>query len=124
MNDPPVLKITSPKRSLIQDGAGRVTVTGTVTPNELSAEPVEKVLVNNVQATLNADGSFTVMSRSKRARRSSTPRRVTPRGKAPKTRARFRPASSAPAGAQHRERDHRGDVEAGVREAIRGAPAR
>ena len=26
-------------------------VTGTVTPNEISGEPIEKVLVNNVQAT-------------------------------------------------------------------------
>jgi hypothetical protein len=59
--DPPVLKVTSPKRSTIQDGAGLVQVTGTVAPNELSAEPVEKVLVNGVQATLNADGSFSVM---------------------------------------------------------------
>lgn len=59
MKDPPVLKITAPQRSLIQKGnAQTVTVTGMVTPNELSQEPVEKVLVNGVQATLSADGSF------------------------------------------------------------------
>jgi len=58
LKDPPVLKVTSPKRSTIQNGAGNIEVTGTVTPNELSAEPIEAVLVNNVQATLNADGTF------------------------------------------------------------------
>ncbi|MDX2091893.1 MAG: hypothetical protein SFX73_28785 [Kofleriaceae bacterium] len=61
LKDPPVLKVTSPKRSTIQNGAGLVQVTGNVIPNELSAEPIEKVLVNGVQATLNADGSFTAM---------------------------------------------------------------
>lgn len=59
LKDPPVLKVTSPQRSLIQSGAGAVVVTGTVSPNPESGEPVEKVLVNNVQATLNADGTFT-----------------------------------------------------------------
>ena len=58
MKDPPVLRITSPRRSLIQRGAGMVTVSGTVTPNELSQEPVEKVLVNGVQAIVSPDGSF------------------------------------------------------------------
>ena len=59
MKDPPVLKITAPQRSLIQKGnATTITVTGTVTPNELSQEPVEKVLVNGVQAQLQPDGSF------------------------------------------------------------------
>lgn len=61
LKDPPVLEVTSPKRSTIQDGAGLVQVTGMVTPNELSAEPIEKVLVNGVQATLSADGTFTAM---------------------------------------------------------------
>ncbi len=56
--DPPVLKVTSPKRSLLQDHAGQLMVTGTVAPNELSGARIEKVLVNNVQATLNADGTF------------------------------------------------------------------
>jgi hypothetical protein len=59
LKDPPVLKVTSPKRSLIQDRAGLVVVTGTVAPNEISGERVEKVLVNNVQATVAADGTFT-----------------------------------------------------------------
>lgn len=59
LKDPPVLKVTSPQRSLIQSGAGAVVVTGTVTPNVDSNEPIEKVLVNNVQATVNADGTFT-----------------------------------------------------------------
>lgn len=58
IKDPPVLKVTSPKRSTIQNHAGQVVVTGTVTANEVSGEPVEKVLVNGVQATLNADGTF------------------------------------------------------------------
>jgi hypothetical protein len=56
--DPPVLKVTSPMRSLRQDRAGQILVTGTVAPNDVSGEPVEKVLVNNVQATVNADGTF------------------------------------------------------------------
>jgi hypothetical protein len=59
LKDPPILKVTSPQRSLIQSGAGAVVVTGTVTPNEESGEAIEKVLVNNVQATLHADGTFT-----------------------------------------------------------------
>lgn len=59
LKDPPILKVTSPQRSLIQSGAGAVVVTGTVSPNPDSGEPVEKVLVNNVQANLDADGTFT-----------------------------------------------------------------
>jgi len=55
--EPPVLKVTSPARSLVKTGAGQVTVTGTVTPNS-EGVPVEKVLVNNVQANVAADGSF------------------------------------------------------------------
>jgi hypothetical protein len=61
LKDPPVLKVTSPSRSLIQGQAGLVQVTGTVTPNEISGESIEKVLVNNVQATVNADGTFSAM---------------------------------------------------------------
>ena len=61
MKDPPGLRITAPKRSLIQNHAGQLQVTGTATPNEVSGEPIEKVLVNNVQATLNADGSFSAL---------------------------------------------------------------
>jgi hypothetical protein len=58
--DPPVLKVTSPARSLIQDHAGLVTVTGTVAPNPAGAE-VNKVMVNNVAATVNADGTFSAI---------------------------------------------------------------
>jgi len=56
--EPPVLKVTSPQRSLVQNGAGAVTVTGTVTANA-EGDALDKVMVNGVQATLNADGSFT-----------------------------------------------------------------
>lgn len=56
--EPPVLKITSPQRSHIQNGAGAITVTGTVTPNA-EGDTIEKVMVNGVQAALAADGSFT-----------------------------------------------------------------
>lgn len=59
MKDPPQLRIDSPARSTVRGEAGMVKVTGVVAPNALSGEPVEKVLVNNVQATLGADGSFT-----------------------------------------------------------------
>lgn len=59
LKDPPMLRVTSPSRSLIQGQAGLVQVTGTVTPNEVSGERIEKVLVNNVQATVAADGTFT-----------------------------------------------------------------
>ncbi|HSK04020.1 MAG TPA: hypothetical protein VK932_22355, partial [Kofleriaceae bacterium] len=55
--EPPVLKVTSPERSLQQAGAGQIRVTGTVEPN-LDGTPIEKVLVNNVQASVAADGSF------------------------------------------------------------------
>jgi len=56
--DPPILKVTSPTRGLLQGHAGQLTVTGTVEPNA-SGDPVEKVLVNNVEATVQSDGSFT-----------------------------------------------------------------
>lgn len=59
LKDPPVLKVTSPTRSLIRGQAGSVTVTGTVAPNAESGEPITKVLVNNVQATVSPDGAFT-----------------------------------------------------------------
>jgi hypothetical protein len=55
--DPPVLQVTSPQRSLQQSGAGQIRVAGTVASNP-EGTPVEKVLVNGVQATLEADGSF------------------------------------------------------------------
>lgn len=60
LKDPPILKITSPQRSLQQGAAGQVKVTGTVTPN-LDGTPVEKVLVNNVQASVDAQGNFQAM---------------------------------------------------------------
>lgn len=60
LKDPPILKVTSPQRSLQQGAAGKVQVTGTVTPN-LDGTPVEKVLVNNVQATVDAQGNFQAM---------------------------------------------------------------
>jgi Glucodextranase, domain B len=55
--DPPVLRITSPARGLLQDHAGQVVVTGTVEPNA-KGDPIDKVLVNNVQATVQSDGTF------------------------------------------------------------------
>ena len=57
--DPPALTITSPARSLIQDHVGQVTVTGTVTPNA-GGTPIATVSVNNIPATVAADGSFSV----------------------------------------------------------------
>jgi hypothetical protein len=56
--DPPVLKVTSPQRSLVQSAAGSLTVQGTVAPSDNNVA-VDKVLVNDVQATVAADGSFT-----------------------------------------------------------------
>jgi hypothetical protein len=56
-SEPPVLKITSPVRSLVQDHAGQLLVSGTVSPNA-KGDPIEKVLVNNVQATVDASGAF------------------------------------------------------------------
>ncbi|HET9993602.1 MAG TPA: hypothetical protein VFQ65_33925 [Kofleriaceae bacterium] len=57
--DPPVLTITSPARSLIQSGTGKVTVTGSVAPNA-AGTPVTKVSVNNIVANVNADGTFSI----------------------------------------------------------------
>lgn len=55
--EPPVLRVTSPERALVKDGAGDVVVKGTVTPNE-DGIPVKSVKVNNVAANVAADGSF------------------------------------------------------------------
>jgi hypothetical protein len=55
--EPPILKVTTPARSLVQDHAGQVLVSGTVEPNA-KGDPVDEVLVNNVQATLDAGGGF------------------------------------------------------------------
>ena len=56
--EPPVLTVTSPARSMVQDHAGSITVTGTAVPNSLG-EPIQQVMVNNVAATVGADGAFT-----------------------------------------------------------------
>jgi hypothetical protein len=56
--EPPVLKVTSPERSLIRGHAGQLTVTGTVAPNS-EGDPVKKVTVNGVQAVVDASGAFT-----------------------------------------------------------------
>lgn len=57
LKDPPILRVTSPQRSLVKQGAGDIQVTGTVAPN-LDGIPVQKVSVNGVTANLNADGSW------------------------------------------------------------------
>ena len=59
LKDPPVLQVTSPQRSLIQDHAGAVMVTGTVTP--APGTTVAKVMVNDVAAMVNTDGTFTAV---------------------------------------------------------------
>ncbi|HEY0251815.1 MAG TPA: hypothetical protein VGC41_09825 [Kofleriaceae bacterium] len=51
--------MTSPSRSLVQAGAGVVTVTGTVAANVKNV-PVTKVSVNGVEGNIAADGSFSV----------------------------------------------------------------
>lgn len=56
--DPPGLRVISPERGTIKDGLAPVQVTGIVTPNAESGEPIEKVTVNGVLAELRADGSF------------------------------------------------------------------
>ncbi len=60
LKDPPVLRVTSPTRSLVQSGTGQITVTGVVTPNA-EGDLVEKVLVNDVQATVDAEGNFSAI---------------------------------------------------------------
>ncbi|MGE5182325.1 MAG: hypothetical protein ACM31C_09705 [Acidobacteriota bacterium] len=55
--DPPLLTVTSPARSLVQDHTGKLSVTGTVTPNA-QGDAVKSVTVNGVTAILNADGTF------------------------------------------------------------------
>ena len=57
LKDPPVLKVTSPDRGLLQGAAGLVTVKGTVSPNATGAL-IDTVVVNNVPAIVGADGSF------------------------------------------------------------------
>lgn len=55
--EPPALTITSPQRSLQQAGSAKIRVTGTALPNA-DGVAVEKVLVNDVLATLDAQGNF------------------------------------------------------------------
>lgn len=56
--NPPLLRVTSPQRSLIQGQTGSLVVTGTVAPNPLGAA-VDRVVVNGTRATINGDGTFT-----------------------------------------------------------------
>ncbi len=58
--DPPLLRVTSPQRSLIQDRTGPLVVTGTVAPNP-TGSAVASVVVNGAPATVGADGTFTAM---------------------------------------------------------------
>lgn len=58
LKDPPFLKVTAPERSLIRAGSGAVEVRGEVHPNE-NGSPIKTVMVNGVQATVAADGTFT-----------------------------------------------------------------
>ena len=55
--EPPHLEVTSPARSLIQNGTGQLTVTGVVGPN-VHGSAVERVTVNGVAAPVQPDGSF------------------------------------------------------------------
>ena len=55
---PPELRVTSPKRGLVQGSSGRVTVTGTAMPG-VDGALVTRVVVNRQPATLAPDGSFT-----------------------------------------------------------------
>lgn len=58
--DPPLLEVTSPQRSLVQDRAGSVTVTGNVAPNPTGAV-VASVSVNGTRATVKPDGSWSAV---------------------------------------------------------------
>jgi hypothetical protein len=57
---PPRLTVTSPQRGLVQSEVGRILVTGTAVPGA-GGESVTKVTVNNVNATLAADGTFSAL---------------------------------------------------------------
>ena len=54
---PPELRVTSPKRGLLQSSAGRIVVEGTALPGS-DGSAISKVLVNDVPVTVGADGSF------------------------------------------------------------------
>ncbi len=47
LKEPPVLKVTSPARSLMQQGAGMIEVRGEVAPN-IYGDAIQKVMVNGV----------------------------------------------------------------------------
>ena len=58
--DPPVLQVTTPTRSLMQDHAGIMTVSGTVGAAD-DGSPVASVTVNGTPAVVGTDGSFTAI---------------------------------------------------------------
>lgn len=58
--EPPVLHVTSPARSLVQNQAGSLMVSGTALPGP-NGDAIAKVLVNGVKATLHPDGSFSAI---------------------------------------------------------------
>jgi hypothetical protein len=58
--EPPALHVTSPARALVQGGAGSLTVSGTALPGP-DGDPIAKVRVNGVAATLRPDGSFSAV---------------------------------------------------------------
>ena len=60
MPPPPQLTVTSPQRGMVQTQAGEVMVQGTALPGADGAA-IAKVTVNDVPATLAADGSFTAV---------------------------------------------------------------
>ncbi len=55
---PPELRVTSPQRGMLQSNAGRIVVQGTALPG-VDGSPISKVTVNDVAATVAADGTFT-----------------------------------------------------------------
>jgi hypothetical protein len=57
---PPVLRVTSPARGLVQGKPGPLTVTGRALPGA-PGDRVTRVVVNQVPATLAPDGSFTAV---------------------------------------------------------------
>jgi hypothetical protein len=57
---PPLLKVTSPARGLVQSESRQLTVTGTALPAG-PGDRVTQVVVNRVPAKLAADGSFTAV---------------------------------------------------------------
>ncbi len=58
--EPPVLRIISPERSLMQDGITPITVHGFAEPNS-DGTPVKEVKVNGVTASIGPDGHFSAV---------------------------------------------------------------